>query len=76
MATTVTFLGAGATKSCNGPLTSEILPNIMRTDGRQNPGHRIALLRHFLSDQFHVTDASPNDQYPGLPLGSTSCPGP
>ena len=40
----------------------------MRMGGRPIRGHRVDLLRDFLSDQFHVADASPNDQYPGLPL--------
>ena len=64
---TVIFLGAGATKSCNGPLTSEILPNILRRE-HPTPNGRSDLITAFLSRQFHVTPQSPNDQYPGLPL--------
>jgi len=70
---TVTFLGAGATKSCGGPLTGEILPDILRRlnaggSESNDPSGRATLIREFLREQFHVTGASPNEQYPGLPL--------
>jgi hypothetical protein len=73
MPATVIFLGAGATKSCNGPLTSEILPNMLRampangglSDDSQG---RAALIRDFLQLLFHVKPTSPNEHYPGLPL--------
>jgi hypothetical protein len=82
MAGTVVFLGAGATKACGGPLTSEILPNILRAKlapaaapplpagatPAPDPGGRLDLLEELLTTQFHVNGASPNDQYPSLPL--------
>lgn len=70
---TVTFLGAGATKSCQGPLTSEILPSMLHREsasGTASPdlSGRSALIQAFLSEQFHVTPESPKEHYPGLPL--------
>jgi hypothetical protein len=74
MAGTVIFLGAGATKACDGPLTNEILPNILK--GKYQPVSpvvagsvdRINLLENFLTQQFHVTANSPIEHYPALPL--------
>ena len=70
---TVVFLGAGATKSCGGPLTSEILPNILQPKqpadvAAPNPAGRVNLIETFLTAQFHVTRASLQEHYPGLPL--------
>lgn len=67
MAGTVVFLGAGATKSCGGPLTSEILPQIYAKRTKRAVKHE-TLLEEFLAEQFHVTPESPSDLYPGLPL--------
>jgi hypothetical protein len=68
----VVFLGAGATKSCGGPLTSEILPGILRTKNAPTPipdsALRLDVLEQFLRDLFYVDGASPNELYPGLPL--------
>ena len=68
MGGTVVFVGAGATKSCGGPLTSEILPNIVK--GTKTPpapvldaGDRLDLLGGFLTSQFHVTAVSPDEHY-------------
>jgi hypothetical protein len=63
MAGTVIFLGAGATKSCGGPRTDEILPLVLRT-----PDPQSAALTDFLTRLFHVNPLSPPDQFPGLPL--------
>lgn len=71
MVATVVFLGAGATKACGGPLTSEILPNIVRgwhSAGAPPPPDRLGLLEEFLRTQFHVTFQSPDQHYPALPL--------
>jgi hypothetical protein len=74
MPSTVVFLGAGATKACNGPLTSEILPNILKTKNvpvpaaAPDPAGRLDPLEEFLTKQFHVTAASPDAHYPSLPL--------
>lgn len=74
MAATVVFLGAGATKACGGPLTSEILPNILKSkndptsESSTYSADRLDLLDEFLTTQFHVTAASPKEQYPALPL--------
>jgi NAD-dependent SIR2 family protein deacetylase len=71
MAGTVLFLGAGATKSCGGPLTSEILPHMVRSraagDVQLAAGHA-TLVADFLERQFHVVATSPDAHYPGLPL--------
>ena len=71
MAGTVLFLGAGATKSVNGPMTSEILPKIyqaLTTQAAIDPQGRPAKLKKFLDDEFHLRSGLSNDQYPGLPL--------
>lgn len=71
---TVVFLGAGATKACGGPLTNEILPNILKSQNVPAPGPapdpagRLDPLKEFLTKQFHVTAASPAEHYPSLPL--------
>jgi len=70
---TVIFLGAGATKSCDGPLTSEILPNMLNrkvsaAPGAPDPTGRVPLIETFLNTQFHVTATSRTEDYPGLPL--------
>jgi hypothetical protein len=71
---TVVFLGAGATKACGGPLTSEILPNIVQARDIPDPASipdlsgRLNLLTSFLSDLFHVTSNSRQELYPSLPL--------
>lgn len=67
------FLGAGATSSCGGPLTSEILPNMLQRKpsaepAAPDPTGRVDLVEEFLTAQFHVTGASPRAQYPSLPL--------
>src|SRR5271166_3437842 len=63
MVGTVIFLGAGATKSCGGPMTNEILPAVLRA-----PNPSSALLSDFLGTLFHVNPGSPPDQFPNLPL--------
>ena len=64
MSKTVLFLGAGATKACEGPMTDEILPGIYQ----RAAGWSRLTLKEFLEEQFHVTPASPKELYPGLPL--------
>lgn len=68
MSDTVVFLGAGATKSCNGPLTDEILPamHLRATDAAA--GGESTELRQFLEQEFHVAPGAPKESYPGLPL--------
>jgi hypothetical protein len=68
MGKTVLFLGAGATKACHGPLTDEILPEIYKRAANPDSGWSLNLLKDFLEKEFHVTAASPKEQYPGLPL--------
>jgi len=71
---TVIFLGAGATKACGGPLTNEILPNILKGKNPPVPptvagsAERVDLLEDFLTQQFHVKADSPKEHYPALPL--------
>ncbi len=62
---TVIFLGAGATKSVGGPLTNEILREMLygSTQAKTPP-----LLREFVEKFFHVNAATPVEQFPGLPL--------
>src|ERR1700730_841623 len=65
MTDTIVFLGAGATKACKGPLTSEILPLIysQAKAATDNTG-----LAAFLEEYFHVSKNSSNASFPGLPL--------
>jgi hypothetical protein len=68
---TVLFLGAGATASAHGPLTSDILPKLVSdkaTLQSQYSGGQVDALIEFLDQQFHVGAGTPNSQYPGLPL--------
>src|SRR5262249_41142755 len=67
----VLFLGAGATKSVEGPMTDEILPAIFAEKARiavSDPKGRVAQLVQFLQDEFHVNPGLSKEQYPGLPL--------
>jgi len=68
MTDTIIFLGAGATKSCDGPLTSEILPAIHRRGALPGASRSLERLRSFLEQEFHVTQESTEAEYPGLPL--------
>jgi len=65
MSGTVLFLGAGATKSVQGPLTDEILPKLY--EGAL-PFGLSAKLIGFLQQEFHLRPAMPKEQYPSLPL--------
>ena len=71
MSGTVLFLGAGATKSVQGPMTDEILPAMfteMSLIANSDPKGRVAKLMHFLESEFHINSGLPKEQYPGLPL--------
>lgn len=71
MAGTVLFLGAGATKSVQGPMTDEILPAIYTEkalNAAADPKGQVAKLVKFLESEFHVYPGLPKEQYPGLPL--------
>jgi len=67
----VVIFGAGATKACGGPLTSEILPLAFRN--RQSIANEgfIEVLDKFLVQNFHVPaciDSREDRHYPSLPL--------
>jgi hypothetical protein len=49
MAATVTILGAGATKSCGGPLTNEILPGMLQYKSVPETAEKLSELELFLS---------------------------
>ena len=71
MSGTILFLGAGATKSVNGPMTDDILPAIFAEKSRisvSGPKGRLAKLVEFLQDEFHVSPGLQKELYPGLPL--------
>jgi hypothetical protein len=71
MSGTVLFLGAGATKSVQGPMTDEILPAMFSQHSQlsaSDSSGRVASLVRFLQSEFHVTATLPKEQYPGLPL--------
>src|SRR5947199_203930 len=63
----VVVLGAGATKSCNGPLTNEILPGMVQQKG-SDPKGKLTELEEFLAQVFHISAASEQKDFPGLPL--------
>lgn len=68
--TLAVILGAGATKACDGPLTSEILLESFKRLGDHGNYH-LDLLERFLHENFHLTmDAKSRKQndYPTLPL--------
>ena len=66
MAGSVVVLGAGATKSVGGPLTNEILPDMMKHAADVDPQGRLSA---FLQQTFRVPPAgATKEQYPGLPL--------
>lgn len=68
---TVVIFGAGATKACGGPMTSEILPGVFQAEQHIAREGYTDLLNDFLVDNFHLSptaaDRKPED-YPGLPL--------
>jgi hypothetical protein len=65
MGGTVLFLGAGATKSVQGPLTDEILPRFYESNA---PFGNVPTLVDFLQREFHLQPGLPKEQYPSLPL--------
>lgn len=73
MSSTVIFLGAGATKSCGGPMTNEVLPQIVGTPATNSAAvmdsaGRLPRLKTFLRDLFHVLPGAEKESYPGLPM--------
>lgn len=68
MPKTVVILGAGATKACKGPMTNEILPEVLINKNSLPSAAALNELELFLSQQFHVGPGTPKDQYPGLPM--------
>ena len=66
---TVVVFGAGATKACGGPLTSEILPDLLAQRGRLEREGYLKLVDRFLVDNFNVprTGRRP-EHFPPLPL--------
>jgi hypothetical protein len=65
---TVIVLGAGATKSCGGPLTREILPWMLQNKNDPATQARLLHLEHFLVENFHLNPGASPEDYPGLPL--------
>lgn len=68
MAGTVVILGAGATKSCGGPLTREILPLMLQYKNDEATQDKLLHLEKFLSENFHLQPNPKPEDYPGLPL--------
>lgn len=64
---TVVVLGAGATKACGGPLTTEILPGALEHFRGSKAANLVA---EFLVDQFGIRRELLSDagRYPSLPL--------
>jgi hypothetical protein len=72
MSGTVLFLGAGATKAVQGPLTDEILPALYIAKARippaDDPEGRVGKVVAFLETAFNVRQGLAKEQYPSLPL--------
>lgn len=68
---TVVIFGAGATKACGGPLTSEILPRAFERQTAIEREQFLPLVEAFLKQNFHLaTDVAlrKTEDYPPLPL--------
>lgn len=69
---TVVVFGAGATKACGGPLTNEILPQVLSAElrGRLERDGMLALVERFLDDAFNLPPRARRRQhdFPSLPL--------
>lgn len=69
MSGTVLFLGAGATKSVQGPLTDEILPRVYENNlSWMAADPKAARLAGFLQQEFHLRPGLKKEQCPSLPL--------
>jgi hypothetical protein len=65
MAGTVTILGAGATKSCGGSLTNEILHGMLQYKATPGTTEKLTKLEQFLTDVFRLPPAAAEEDYPG-----------
>ncbi len=68
MAETVVVLGAGATKSCGGPLTNEILHDMLKDKSAPDTTEKLNKLEGFLTQVFRLPTDANNQDFPGLPL--------
>lgn len=68
MAGTVAVLGAGATKSCGGPLTNEILHDMLKDKSAPDTTEKLNRLEGFLTQVFRLPTHANNQDFPGLPL--------
>ena len=68
MGETALVLGAGATKSCKGPLTNEILNEVFLNKADFPNAAALTELEQFLQQNFHVPAGATQHDYPGLPL--------
>lgn len=70
MGPTVVIFGAGATKACGGPLTSEILPDALAHARALERGDHLKRVDRFLVDNFNVPAQTRRreDEIPPLPL--------
>jgi hypothetical protein len=67
----VIILGAGATKSCGGPLTNDILHGMLQdksAPGTTEKLEKLEKLDQFLIDVFRLQPHANKEDYPGLPL--------
>jgi hypothetical protein len=67
---TVVIFGAGATKACGGPLTSEILPEVLARAEDLERGDYLGRVERFLVDNFSLPPPAMRqaDHFPPLPL--------
>ena len=66
----VVIFGAGATKACGGPLTNEILPDVLRLREHLARKDHIDRVEAFLVDKFSLPppDKRSTEHFPPLPL--------
>jgi NAD-dependent SIR2 family protein deacetylase len=66
---TVVVFGAGATKACGGPLTNEILHDLLKAQGELEREGYLALVDRFLVENFNVPPTGRRlEHFPPLPL--------
>lgn len=66
---TVVVFGAGATKACGGPLTNEILPDLLAERRRLEREQYLELVERFLVENFNLPRAGQRrEHFPPLPL--------
>ncbi len=64
MVGTVVVLGAGATKSCGGPLTNEILHGMLQDKSAPGTTEKTTKLEQFLTQVFRLPPGADKQDFP------------